>query len=268
MNQILDQSGKFSLLTYEKPVRLISVVPSLTELLFDLGLEQNLIGRTRFCIHPKPQVKNLPIIGGTKNLKIDKIVELQPSLIIANKEENTKEQIYQISTTVPVWVSDIMTIEDDLNAILTIADLCGASYLGQKLYHNKKSILLSLRNRYLQLPKIKVLYMIWRDPYMGVASNTYIHSMLEWLGFANVLEKYNRYPKLLTSDLAVLEPDIIFLSSEPYPFNHSHVSEFSRLFPNSKIILVNGELFSWYGSRLLHLQKEIDYLDHAFESTL
>tara|TARA_B110000037_G_C17043739_1_gene474794 strand:- start:24 stop:833 length:810 start_codon:yes stop_codon:yes gene_type:complete len=230
------------------PKKIISLVPSQTELLYDLGLDVEIVGITQFCIHPKEKYKEKIKVGGTKNIKIDKIRALKPDLIIANKEENSKEDIEALAKEFPVWISDIYNLADSYKMITDIGELC-----------NKESkaieIVKQIRSDFKQMIKAKhspsVAYIIWQKPMMSVNQNTFIHEMLLESGFHNVFKNYSdRYPEITAKELTEANPDYIFLSSEPYPFKENHLKEFGQKFPNSVIILVDGEMFSWYGSRL------------------
>lgn len=226
--------------------RIISLVPSLTELLIYLGIGPRLIGRTRFCIHPKQKVEEIEIIGGTKNPRIEKIYERQPDLIIANKEENRKQDVEALSDFTEIHLTEISTIQD---ALITINEL------GKKLELEKAAgrLISRISEQLEQKPKTKTLtaaYFIWKDPWMVAGSNTYIHDVLQTYGFQNVYDSLNRYPKTTLKQLASQNPDVILLSSEPYPFKEKHIGTIQEVCPASKIELVNGEWFSWYGSRM------------------
>jgi ABC-type Fe3+-hydroxamate transport system substrate-binding protein len=231
----------------KSPQKIVSLVPSLTELLFDLGLEDQIIGRTRFCIHPKGKVDQVEIMGGTKNPRIDKIRKAKPDLIIANREENRKEDVDNLQKDFEVMVSDIKTIEDALFTIHDIGNRCGAKKAAEELisairkeYHNAPDE-----------PQLSVAYMIWRDPWMTVGADTYIHSVLNHWNLKNVFSNQTRYPKTTLEDLSNKNPDIILLSSEPYPFKEKHIKQVETACPDSRVLLVDGEWFSWYGSRML-----------------
>ena len=229
------------------PTRIISLVPSLTELLFDLGVGDCLYGRTRFCIHPEPEIETVAIIGGTKNPNIEKIKQLDPDLVIANREENRKEDVEAIKEFCEVLVTDIDTIDDALFAIHDIGDLCEAK-------EKAKELIGAIRSEMDQVPDeppLSAAYLIWREPWMTIGHDTYIHSVLNHWNLDNVFALKTRYPKTSLTELAVKQPDLILLSSEPYPFKEKHVQEVSDHCPDSRVLLVDGEWFSWYGSRML-----------------
>ncbi len=243
------------------PQRIISVVPSQTELLFDLGLDDEIIGITKFCIHPANKVKGKPTVGGTKTLHLDQIHALQPDLILANKEENSREQIEELQRHYPVHVTDIITLSDALAMICEVGQLVGRAHQADKMVQQIASSFSSL----LPLPfPSSVAYLIWRNPYMVAAGDTFIHAMLEAAGFQNAFASHTRYPDVSPDDLRAVNPDLIFLSSEPYPFTEKHIAELQDICPSARVRVVDGEVFSWYGSRLLqtgpylrNLQNEI-----------
>lgn len=224
------------------------MVPSLTELLFDLGLEESVAGRTRFCIHPKENVEKVPIVGGTKNPRLDKIREIAPDLIIANKEENRKEDIEELQEDFEVLVTDIDSINEALFAIHDIGWTCGKQDEARKLISDIQAEM----GRVPDEPAVTTAYFIWRDPWMTVGHDTYIHSVMSHWNMENVYKEKNRYPKTTLYELSLRKPETILLSSEPYPFKEKHIQEISAICPSSNILLVNGEWFSWYGSRMLH----------------
>lgn len=226
-------------------MRIVSLVPSITEALFDLGLnEKEIVGRTKFCIHPQNGVVNVDIIGGTKNVNIEKIKQLKPDLIIANKEENVKEQIEELQKDFKVIVTNISTLEDNYYLLKTLGNLIGKKELAQKF--NIK--IYEIFQQFSDVAPRKCAYIIWQNPYMTVGSDTFIHAVLEQLGFENIFKNRKRYPEVSVQEMK--SADYIFLSSEPFPFQQKHIEELQKDLPNAKIILVDGEAFSWYGTRL------------------
>ena len=231
------------------PQRIISLVPSQTELLFDLGLDENIIGLTKFCIHPLEKIKSKTRIGGTKKFNLDLIRGLKPDLIIGNKEENYPEGISALQQEFPVWMSDIITLPDAYTMMNELARITDREEVGMKMVNEIKSRF----NSIVPLTKSnRVAYLIWKDPYMAAAPGTFINEMLQVCGLTNVFSDQTRYPEISLEDIIAAKPDLLFLSSEPYPFAEKHVEEFQSHLPNSKVVLVDGEFFSWYGSRLLH----------------
>ncbi len=234
-------------------------MPSLTELLFDLGLGHRVVGRTRFCIHPKDAVENVPIIGGTKNPKIDSIKALKPDLILANKEENRQEDVEELEKNIRVMVTEISTIEEALFTIHDIGWTCGVQEIAKDLISNIQGVMKQVPD---ELP-LSTAYLIWRDPWMSVGHDTYIHSVLNHWKLENVFADEIRYPKTTLYDLSLKKPELILLSSEPFPFKEKHIKEVSNACPGSNIILINGEWFSWYGSRMVHAFKNLNIFRRA-----
>lgn len=228
------------------PVRIVSLVPSISELLWDLGLEHQLVGITKFCIHPDKMFRSIQHIGGTKDLNLEKIVALHPDLILANKEENQKEQIEILQKKFKVLVTDINSYEEALCAIDDIGKYTSRELESAKMTHEIECAFRSLQHQ--STTRKRVLYLIWQKPFMVVGENTFIHSMLEKAGFENCCNR-SRYPVVTLEEIAEMKPDYLFLSTEPFPFKETHFSQFSFLQPN-QIKLVDGEMFSWYGSRL------------------
>lgn len=246
MSTFIDQTGRT--ITLEKtPARIISLVPSQTELLFYLGLDKEVIGITRFCVHPEQWFRTKTRIGGTKQLKTEKIHQLQPDLLIANKEENVKEQVEELATRYPVWVSDINNLEDAYEMIHSIANMVGKAVEGKEL--NAK-----IQFEFDQLKtihnKIRAAYLIWKEPYMTVGGDTFIHSMMAAAGLENIFANKTRYPEISLEEIKAIHPELVLLSSEPYPFQQKHIDELQVALPHTKILLADGEMFSWYGSRL------------------
>lgn len=242
-----DQLGRTITLNHP-PRRIISIVPSQTELLFDLGLDEEVVGITKFCIHPKEMWRSKPRVGGTKNVKIEKVRELNPDLIIANKEENNKDDILQLEEEFPVWISDIGTVEEALQMIIQVSILVGKEEKGTKICSSIQQSWGEVKGI---IDPAKVLYFIWRKPWMISGQGTFINDTIEWLGLSNAVES-SRYPEIAEEEMRGLDVQYVFLSSEPYPFKDEHIKELQAVLPNAKIILVDGEMFSWYGTRMLH----------------
>ena len=237
------------------PMRIISFVPSQTELLYDLGLNDEVVGITKFCIHPQHWLKEKTIVGGTKQLNHQKIESLKPDLIIGNKEENSKNDIELLMQKYPVWMSDINTLNEALQMIESIANITQTSQKGNQLIEkiNHEFELLPHANQ----SKKRIAYFIWNKPMMVAGKDNFINSILSSLGFENVFANQlnsplisYRYPQITSTELAAAAPDTIYLSSEPFPFKDKHVQQFKAICPDAEIKIVNGEMFSWYGSRL------------------
>lgn len=250
MPSYIDQLNR-EVIIAENPARIISLVPSQTELLADLGLEEEVIGITKFCVHPGAWFRNKTRIGGTKTVNIELVKRLQPDLIIANKEENVKEQITALEKIAPVWVSDINTIEDALLMIESIGRITNKNVAAKKI---TEEINESLRQLSLQpKKKIRTAYLIWKDPYMAAGGDTFISDVMQRSGFENVLFDIPRYPVITPEILLEKNTELLLLSSEPYPFKQKHIDELQSQLPATKIICVDGEMFSWYGSRMRYL---------------
>jgi ABC-type Fe3+-hydroxamate transport system substrate-binding protein len=230
------------------PKRIISLVPSQTELLFDLGLDAEIIGVTKFCIHPAEKIKSKVKIGGTKTVNINLIKKLHPDLIIGNKEENERSQVEVLMQNFPVWMSDISDLESAIDMIKRVGELAGRETEANSLAQNIDSGFSRLN-----MPScdLRVAYLIWRKPYIVAGKGTFIDAMLNRCGLTNAFDT-ERYPEVTSEQLLTAKPDVVLLSSEPYPFKEKHIAEFKALLPEAIIKLVDGELFSWYGSRLLH----------------
>jgi ABC-type Fe3+-hydroxamate transport system substrate-binding protein len=231
------------------PGRIISLVPSQTELLFDLGLDEQVVGITRYCVLPTQWTKTKHLVGGTKKVNAASIEALRPDLIIANKEENTLEDIESLQKKFPVWVSDVRSLDDALAMIEIISQICERKNVGKSLCWQIRASFDSLQASV--CAKYTVVYLIWRKPWIAVGSDTFIHDMLRIIGLDNCLQSVPRYPTVTADQLNSLRPDLIFLSSEPYPFKEQHRSEIQSISPRSRILLVDGQMFSWYGGRLL-----------------
>lgn len=249
MQTFIDMIG-CEVLLQSKPKRIVSLVPSQTELLFDLGLENEVVGITKFCIHPEQWFRTKTRVGGTKNVNIEKVAALQPNLIIANKEENTKSDIEALRQIAPVWTSDILTLDDACQMIRQIGLICDkaaqADIINQKIKADFNAL------PFPNLVDNAVAYFIWFNPLMLAASDTFIDDILSRLGFRNSFAHQARYPEIDWEVLKAQNPDYILLSSEPFPFKEKHIDEFKKCLPNATVLLVDGEMFSWYGSRLQH----------------
>jgi ABC-type Fe3+-hydroxamate transport system substrate-binding protein len=232
-----------------KPGRIISVVPSQTELLYSLGLENEVIGITKFCVHPEVWYHSKTRVGGTKNLNLPLIASLKPDLIIANKEENIKEQITELKKICPVWVSDVNNLSDALEMIKLLGTITGKN---EKALDVSNAIECSFKDLiYNGKDLIPAAYLIWRNPYMVAGGNTFINNMLGYCGLQNLYGSISRYPEIELSELKKLSTPLILLSSEPYSFSIEHIAEIQQEIPDAKVLLADGEMFSWYGSRLL-----------------
>ena len=240
----IDQLGREVVLS-EIPKRIICLVPSITELVAYFEMDEEVVGITKFCVYPTTWFQNKERVGGTKNIDIDKVSSLHPDLIIGNKEENTKDDIAALMAIAPVWMSDVNSIEDANNLVASLAEIFNKQNKGQALIGDLKKYFLSHAS---EGAGKSVLYFIWHSPGFVAGKNTYIDSYLTAIGYQNCVIM-DRYPDIST--LESLDPDVVLLSSEPFPFNKSHVTYYKELFPNAEIKLVDGERYSWYGVRTL-----------------
>ncbi len=228
-------------------MRIISLVPSITETLIDLAPEM-VIGRTKFCIHPADFVKKLPVVGGTKNFHPEKVRELRPDLVIVNKEENEKEPVEELMKDLNVMVTNIKNLDDNYKLIRELGEIVGQQKKAEEIC--QKTIRIFEENHLKQ--SIRTGYMIWRKPYMTVGGDSFVNHILEMLGFINIFNDRKRYPEIELKELD--ETELIILSTEPYPFSEKHIPEFSSELPDKKIIVADGEAFAWFGSRLSKLE--------------
>ncbi len=247
MPQFTDQTG-FTISLNHVPKRIVSLVPSQTELLFDLGLDDQVVGITKFCVHPKEWFRSKTRIGGTKTVKLDAITALQPDLILANKEENVQEQVEALRKIAPVWTSDISNLAETLHMIQAVGALTDTAAKATAIHQQIQSSFEALSGAVTH----RAAYLIWRDPYMTAGGDTFISDMLQYCGCTNVFAHQKRYPAITLEEIRNSGADTVLLSSEPFPFKEKHIAEISAALPGTKVLLVDGEMFSWYGSRLLH----------------
>ena len=229
------------------PRRIVSIVPSQTELLFHLGLDGEVVGLTKFCIHPEEKWREKPRVGGTKKLLLDRIAELKPDLIIGNKEENERAQIEELEKHFPVWMSDIETAGEAFEMMMAVGEMTDKKGEAEKLVSQ-------IQSAFDKIPKGKThraAYLIWRQPWMVAAGGTFINEMMKMAGLKNVFPNKTRYPEITLEELSAAKPEVVLLSSEPYPFQEKHFAELEKHCPEAVLKLVDGELFSWYGSRML-----------------
>lgn len=234
------------------PKRIVSLVPSQTELLYDLGLESSILGITKFCVHPTHFKKEKTIVGGTKDVHFDRIKALKPDLILCNKEENTLEMIQELETIAPVHISDVSTIADCLELIGMYGQIFSkekeASKIVKKIKLNHEEFKVFLEDA----PILKTAYFIWKKPWMVAAKDTFINELLELNKFINYYGHLKRYPEVKLSEEHPESAELVLLSSEPFPFKEKHRIILKTFFPQARVMIVDGEAFSWYGSRLLN----------------
>ena len=232
------------------PQRIISLVPSQTELLADLGLGERVVGITKFCVRPEQWFREKTRIGGTKHYHLNKIRALQPDLIIGNKEENDREQVEILMEEFPVWMSDVKDLPDALQMIESLAELTETRKQASPIIQDIQDRFAQLESRFSTKTPIPAAYLIWHQPLMVAGGDTFIHAMMKRAGFENVMGDTNRYPEVTLARLQAAKPRCLLLSSEPFPFKAKHLTFYQQHFPEAQVQLVDGELFSWYGSRL------------------
>jgi len=227
------------------PARIVSLVPSLTELVWWLSAGDHLVGRTRFCTEPAGLVEAVPIMGGTKNPHVERIVAVRPDLVVANKEENRREDVEALQQAgLHVLLTDPNTVEEALAMIAGLGAILDHQAKAAGLINDVRSVLAEGRA---PLPAPRVFVGVWKDPLMGLGDNAYGHDLLERCGAVNVLAGRSRYPEVTLDEVAALHPDVILLPDEPYPFKQSHVEEFSAIAPAT---VIDGKLLWWYGPRM------------------
>jgi ABC-type Fe3+-hydroxamate transport system substrate-binding protein len=246
--QFIDQLHREIELPTWPPQRIVSLVPSQTELLFDLGLGDRVVGITKFCFHPNAWFHSKTRVGGTKTVDFERIVALAPDLILGNKEENVRDQIEQMAAHFPVWMSDISTLEHALDMISEVGKLTNSEARASEISQKILTVFSEIKPVF---PPKRVAYFIWRKPFMVAGGGTFIQNMLEKAGFLNVFAEKMRYPEVSAAEIISAQPDLILLSDEPFPFKEKHVAEFRALCPLAEIRVVDGAMFSWYGSRLM-----------------
>lgn len=256
LRTVKDQMG-FAVQVPEMPRRIVSLVPSITEYLHDLGLEDRIVGITKFCVHPAHYLKTKTRVGGTKNFKPEVIRDLEPDLIVANKEENEKERLLNLKIAgFPVWISDVYDFDSAVDMMLRLGDVCGVPDAAQSLVKDVHKA-----RKWLKTPAelVPTAYLIWRRPYMTVNHSTFIHHMMTLCGMYNVFAGHpERYPQITEEELIQAGPRLVILSSEPYPFSERHFEELEKILPDAYLFLADGEMFSWYGSRMI---EAFDYLE-------
>ncbi|PIB34150.1 cobalamin-binding protein [Reichenbachiella sp. 5M10] len=244
MPQYKDQLDRLVIVP-ELPQRIVSLVPSLTELLYDLGMGDRVVGLTKFCVHPDAWWRSKTRVGGTKQLKHAVIASLAPDLILANKEENIREDVEALMPHYPVWVSDVHDLSEALEMIRSVGELTESQSRARALADEIEASFEALT----QTKPQRVLYLIWQEPWMSAGRGTFIDDMLQRSGYVNAVTA-TRYPVMTDEEIVALRPEIVMLSSEPFPFQEKHLERMQALLPNSRVLLVDGEMYSWYGSRL------------------
>lgn len=255
---IKDQAG-YQVDITKQPQKIISLVPSQTELLFDLGLDNRIAGITRYCDKPHDKTIHKPVVGGTKDIDMEVIHKLAPDLIIGNKEENDWQQIMSLKKKYPVWLSDISSLEDSLLMIGQTGKITGCSKKAGSIVHAIRKGIAGIK----RIPSTNAAYLVWKDPWIAAGGSTLIHDLMSRCGLQNIFTSYSKYPRINHKQL---EPaSIILLSSEPFPFRETHVATMQKQFPAKKIILIDGAIFSWYGSRLRYFKYHWEELKKEIE---
>ena len=235
----------------DRPQRIVSLVPSITDLLHAMSLGDRVAGVTRFCERPEHWRETKTIVGGTKNVKANVIRDLNADLVLANREENKKADVESITeaSDAPVYVTDVETVPDATDMIRVVGALTGTQSAAQDMADTIDARFDALETN----GTVRAVYLIWRDPYMSVGRDTFIHDVMTRGGFANPFRKATRYPEVTLDQIAAQEPDVVLCSSEPFPFHQKErfTQEIRDALPDTSVEIVDGQLFSWYGPRLL-----------------
>ena len=250
-------------------MRIVSLCPSLTELVFDLGLGAELVGRTKFCVHPADRVGAVEKVGGTKNPKLDRIIELAPDLVLLNEEENRREDAEALGAAgVRCHVSFPRTALDTADMVRSIAGAVNASAEGERIARDIETRHARVAQAAAGRQPVTFAYLIWREPWMTVNVDTFVSALLGDAGGRNAFaSRSNRYPVITPEELGDANPDVVLLSTEPFPFKPSHADELARAsgVARERFRVVDGELLSWHGSRT---PAGIDYAEQVIESAL
>lgn len=240
------------------PKRIVSLVPSQTELLASLGLEENVVGVTRFCELPEHWRKEKTIVGGTKQVDVDTVRELDPDFVLANYEENTAEDVEALDSLAPVFVTAVKTVTEALDMIRTVGALTGTSDQTSTLVGRIISRFQSLPD----FPSLRAVFLIWRDPYMTVGGDTFIHDIMSRAGFENAFGDRTRYPKVSLEEIDAQTPDVVLCATEPFPFHKKDkfTADLRTKLPKTPVEIVDGKVFSWYGSHLLKIPSALKSL--------
>jgi ABC-type Fe3+-hydroxamate transport system substrate-binding protein len=234
-------------------MRIVSLVPSLTELLFALELDEHVVGRTGFCVHPRDKVRAVPKVGGTKSVDVERIRALSPTHLVVNVDENEKPTVEEIAKFVPnIVVTHPMTVEDNLALYRSFGDTFGRPQQAARLVSALEAALSDARGR--RWEPLSVVYLIWKDPWMTVSSDTYIASMLAQVGLrAEAPDAPGRYPEIDWTTFPAAGRDVVLFSSEPYRFRDRDLRRFAaeQGIEPARCRLIDGEMASWYGPRAI-----------------
>jgi iron complex transport system substrate-binding protein len=234
-------------------MRLLSLCPSLTELVFDLGRGEDLVGRTKFCVHPAGRVERVESVGGTKNPKIARIVELVPDLVLLNEEENRREDADALAAAgLRCHVSFPRDVGETARMVRDIGAVLDRPAEAERIAADVERRAARVREGARQAPAVRYAYVIWRNPWMVAGGDTFVTAMLALPGGVNVFaDRAERYPTVTPEELAAADPDVVLLSSEPFPFKEKHREELAAAtgLPRERMQFVDGEYLSWHGSR-------------------
>jgi len=249
-------------------MRIVSLCPSLTELVFDLGRGDELVGRTKFCIHPADRVGAIENVGGTKNPKIDRIIELAPDIVLLNEEENRREDADAlVAAGIRCHTSLPRTALETADMVRSIASALNAVPNGERIARDIETRHARVRGAAVGRPSVRYAYLIWRHPWMTVNADTFVSALLGDAGGENVFAAHpDRSPTVTPTDLRSADPDTVLLSTEPFPFKPSHADELASLtgIAPERFQIVDGELLSWHGSRT---PAGIDYAESVVETS-
>jgi ABC-type Fe3+-hydroxamate transport system substrate-binding protein len=228
--------------------------------LADLSLDDRVVGITRFCERPKAWHASKPFVGGTKNVNVDAVRELDPDLVLANHEENVRADVEAIDAFAPTFVTDVRNVEDACRMIRVVGRLTHTTDCARELSARIEEQMEALE---VSTPK-RAVYLIWRDPFMTVGGDTFIHDVMTRGGFVNPFGDHTRYPEVSLETIVDAEPDVVLCSSEPFPFHQKDrfTADLRDAMGATPVRIVDGQVFSWYGSRLLSTSRALRRL-HA-----
>lgn len=239
------------------PRRIISLVPSLTEALFAFGVGRKVVGVTSFCVEPREAVADRPKVGGTKTLRVERVLELQPDLVVASAEENRKEDIEAlVREGLPVFVTLPTTVAEAIDMMEQLADMAGAGRTAGKIVKEARRALDEVREQCQSRRPVRTFCPIWRNPWMTVGPGTYVHDFITVCGAENIFQwRHERYPKVELAEMAERDPEVVLLPDEPFRFGAKHVPEVAayrevRAVVDGRIYLVEGKHLCWYGPRI------------------
>lgn len=255
LREVVDARGR-TVRVPRRPDRIVSLVPSITESLFAFGLGDRVVGVTRFCVHPADARERAVVVGGTHDVNVEQLCALRPDFVIANQEENPRELLETLGERVPTFITFPRTVKDGIALLRQLGTLTGEEETAERYAADAEAAAAAARAGAPATPP-RVLYLIWRKPWMTVNGDTFVHDMLARCGAVNVMaDAAGRYPEVEADEVVTLRPDAIFLSSEPYQFAPEHATEWLQVsgLPAAQlgqVPLVDGELCCWYGTRMV-----------------